>query len=88
LTASLDLGRFDLMGTKGNKINYEMAPMAELLVEQGSDLCGSGFAGGGLVAKGERAEQCAQEREHEDHAVVGEEAGWFHKRSSIAGTGG
>lgn len=35
LTASLDLGRFDLMGTKGNKINYEMAPMAELLVERG-----------------------------------------------------
>ena len=28
-------GKYDYFGTKGNKINYEMAPMAELLVERG-----------------------------------------------------
>ena len=35
LAASWELGRYDYEGTKGNKINYEMAPMAELLVERG-----------------------------------------------------
>jgi hypothetical protein len=35
LSSSLDLGRYDLEGTKGNKINFEMAPMAELRVERG-----------------------------------------------------
>lgn len=30
-----DDGYYDYRGTKGNKINYEMAPMAELLVERG-----------------------------------------------------
>jgi len=35
LAPSLDLGRFDLEGTTGNKINFEMAPMAELRVERG-----------------------------------------------------
>jgi hypothetical protein len=35
LSAAKDLGKYDLEGTKGNKINYEMAPMAELLVERG-----------------------------------------------------
>lgn len=35
LSPSLELGVYDYYGTKGNKINYEMAPMAELLVERG-----------------------------------------------------
>lgn len=35
LSASKDLGVYDYAGTKRNKINYEMAPMAELLVERG-----------------------------------------------------
>src|SRR5439155_20523554 len=35
LAPSLELGRYDYFGTKGNKLNYEMAPMAELLVERG-----------------------------------------------------
>jgi len=35
LAPSLDLGRYDLEGTTGNKINFEMAPMAELRVERG-----------------------------------------------------
>jgi hypothetical protein len=35
LTPSKELGVYDYYGTKGNKINYEMAPMAELLVERG-----------------------------------------------------
>lgn len=35
LSPSLDLGRYDLQGTTGNKINFEMAPMAELRVERG-----------------------------------------------------
>ncbi len=35
LSPSLDLGRYDLEGTRGNKINFEMAPMAELRVERG-----------------------------------------------------
>lgn len=35
LSASKELGVYDYAGTKGNKINYEMAPMAELLVERG-----------------------------------------------------
>ena len=35
LAPSLDLGRYDLQGTTGNKINFEMAPMAELRVERG-----------------------------------------------------
>jgi hypothetical protein len=30
-----ELGVYDYYGTKGNKIHYEMAPMAELLVERG-----------------------------------------------------
>ena len=32
LIPSLDLGRYALQGTSGNKINFEMAPMAELRV--------------------------------------------------------
>ena len=35
LAASLEEGVYDLQGTRGNKLNYEMAPMAELLVERG-----------------------------------------------------
>ncbi len=35
LTASKETGKYDYEGTKGNKINWEMAPMAELLVERG-----------------------------------------------------
>ncbi|MFO0879475.1 MAG: hypothetical protein U0840_19175 [Gemmataceae bacterium] len=35
LEASRELGVYDYQGTRGNKINYEMAPMAELLVERG-----------------------------------------------------
>jgi len=35
LSPSLELGKYDYEGTKGNKLNYEMAPMAELLVERG-----------------------------------------------------
>lgn len=35
LFASKELGKYDLEGTRGNKLNYEMAPMAELLVERG-----------------------------------------------------
>ena len=35
LAPSLDLGRYDFQGTTGNKINFEMAPMAELRVERG-----------------------------------------------------
>lgn len=35
LSPAKDLGVYDLQGTKGNKINFEMAPMAELLVEKG-----------------------------------------------------
>ena len=35
LSAAKETGKYDLEGTKGNKINWEMAPMAELLVERG-----------------------------------------------------
>jgi hypothetical protein len=35
LTQPVETGKFDLEGTKGNKINWEMAPMAELKVERG-----------------------------------------------------
>jgi hypothetical protein len=35
LTQPKETGKYDLEGTKGNKINWEMAPMAELLVERG-----------------------------------------------------
>jgi len=35
LAPTLDLGRYELQGTIGNKINFEMAPMAELRVERG-----------------------------------------------------
>ncbi len=35
LAAALEQGVYDYQGTKGNKLNYEMAPMAELLVERG-----------------------------------------------------
>jgi hypothetical protein len=35
LTEPKETGKYDLEGTKGNKINWEMAPMAELLVERG-----------------------------------------------------
>lgn len=35
LSPSKELGVYDYEGTRGNKINYEMAPMAELLVERG-----------------------------------------------------
>lgn len=35
LSMPKELGKYDLEGTRGNKLNYEMAPMAELLVERG-----------------------------------------------------
>jgi hypothetical protein len=35
LTPAKETGKYDLEGTKGNKINWEMVPMAELLVERG-----------------------------------------------------
>ncbi|MCY2938954.1 MAG: hypothetical protein NTV55_11430 [Planctomycetota bacterium] len=35
LAPALSLDGYDLQGSKGNKINYEMAPMNELLVERG-----------------------------------------------------
>jgi hypothetical protein len=35
LEAAKETGKFDLQGTIGNKIHWEMAPMAELLVERG-----------------------------------------------------
>lgn len=35
ISPSLEEGVYDFQGTKGNKLNYEMAPMAELLVERG-----------------------------------------------------
>jgi hypothetical protein len=35
LEAAKETGKYDLQGTRGNKINWEMAPMAELLVERG-----------------------------------------------------
>ena len=35
LEAAKETGKFDYEGTRGNKINWEMAPMAELLVERG-----------------------------------------------------
>ncbi|MFM7148363.1 MAG: hypothetical protein ACKO23_00810 [Gemmataceae bacterium] len=35
LTAAKETGKYNYEGTTGNKINWEMAPMAELLVERG-----------------------------------------------------
>jgi hypothetical protein len=35
LEAAKETGKYDYEGVKGNKINWEMAPMAELLVERG-----------------------------------------------------
>lgn len=35
LEAAKETGKYDYEGTKGNKINWEMVPMAELLVERG-----------------------------------------------------
>jgi len=35
LEAAKETGKYEMEGTKGNKINWEMVPMAELLVENG-----------------------------------------------------